>query len=168
MRIGVTGHQERDGIDWEWTRKTVARELGRLSGSIEGWSSLAIGADQLFARTVLDLGGSIVTVVPGDWYETCFDGEALVRYRELLDAGRSDTLDGLEGEDAFLAAGLKVADSTDALLAIWDGKRAQGRGGTADVVDHALRRGSTVVHVNPIERTVATLNGTGAKPSRES
>ena len=164
MRVGVSGHQERDGIDWEWTRKTVTRELGGLASPIEGWSSLAIGADQLFAQAVLDLGGSIVTVVPGDWYETFFHGEGLVHYRELLNVGRSDTLDGLEGEDAFLAAGLKVADSTDALLAIWDGERAQGRGGTADIVNHALKRGKTVLHVNPIARTVAMLNGAGLKP----
>lgn len=163
MRVGVTGHQEREGIDWQWTRDVLDKELRRLTGPLEGWSSLAIGADQLFARTVLDLGGSIVTVVPGDWYETCFDGEGLLQYRELLDAGRSDTLEGLEGEDAFLAAGFKVADSTDALLAIWDGKRAQGRGGTADVVDHALKRGGTVLHVNPIERTVGMLKRVGSK-----
>lgn len=157
MRVGVTGHQERDGIDWEWTREAVTKELGRLASPLEGWSSLAIGADQLFARAVLDLGGSIVTVVPGDWYETFFEGDGLERYRVLLAAGRRINLEGLEGEDAFLAAGLKVADSTDALLAIWDGKRAQGRGGTADIVDHARKRGKTVVHVNPIERTVAAL-----------
>ena len=157
MRVGVTGHQDREGIDWDWTRTTVARELHRLSDCPEGWSSLAIGADQLFARAVLELGGSIVTVVPGDWYGSCFKGEGLHLYRELLAAGRSITLENLMGEEAFLAAGLKVADSTDALLAIWDGKRAQGRGGTADVVDYSLRHGRTVVHIDPIQRTVARL-----------
>lgn len=159
MRVGVTGHQKRDGIDWDWTRDTVAQELRKLAGAIEGWSSLAVGADQMFARSVLQVGGTIVTVVPGDWYEACFEGEGLDTYLELLAAGRSVTLDGLKGEDAFLAAGLEVADATDTLFAIWDGKVAQGRGGTADVVDYALRHGKTIVRIDPIERTVARLSG---------
>jgi hypothetical protein len=167
MRVGVTGHQERDGIDWEWTRETVTKELCGLASPLEGWSSLAIGADQLFARAVLDLGGSIVTVVPGEWYETFFDGNGLERYRTLLASGRRIDLEGLEGEDAFLAAGLKVADSTEALLAIWDGKRAQGRGGTADIVNHAHKRGKTVMHVNPIERTVVTMMGMASQQTPE-
>jgi hypothetical protein len=168
MRVGVTGHQKRDGIDWEWTREAVTKELCRLASPLEGWSSLAIGADQLFARAVLDLGGSIVTVVPGEWYETFFDGDGLERYRALLTAGRRIELEGLEGEDAFLAAGLEVADSTDALLAIWDGKRAQGRGGTADIVDHARTRGKNVMHVNPIERTVVALMGIASHQTPEA
>lgn len=168
MRVGVTGHQKREGIDWEWTGETVRRELAKLAEPIEGWSSLAIGADQVFARTVLGLGGSIVTVVPGDWYETCFDDEGLLRYRELLHAGKSEILNGLEGEDAFLAAGLKVTDSTEVLFAIWDGKRAHGRGGTADIVDHTLKRGGTVLHLNPIERTVAMLNKLNPKSTCQS
>lgn len=168
MRVGVTGHQERDGIDWEWTREAVTKVLVRLASPLEGWSSLAIGADQLFARAVLDLGGSIVTVVPGDWYESCFKGDGLERYRALLATGRRIDLNGLEGEDAFLAAGLEVADSTNALLAIWDGKRAKGRGGTADVVDYAREHGKTVMHVNPIERSVATLVGTASHQGPEA
>lgn len=157
MRVGVTGHQERDGIDWVWTRTAIAGELVKLGAAPEGWSSLAIGTDQMFARIVLELGGAIVTVVPGNWYEGCFRGDGLVGYRTLLAAGRTITLHGLEGEEAFFAAGVRVADSTEVLVAVWDGRIAKGRGGTADVVAHALRQGKPVAHINPIDRTVMRL-----------
>jgi len=74
MRVGVTGHQKREGIDWDWTRIAIEKELAALTPPIEGWSALAVGADQLCARAVLERGGCIVTVVPGEWYEECFEG----------------------------------------------------------------------------------------------
>ena len=157
MRIGVSGHQDREGIDWEWTGEALKKALTDFCTSLEGWSSLAVGADQLFARTVLDLGGHIVTVVPGDWYEDCFDEATLSAYRDLLTRGQSVTLGGLHGEEAFLAAGLKVADSTELLVAIWDGKPAKGKGGTSDVVEHALRSGRRVLRIDPVARRTETL-----------
>lgn len=166
MRVGVTGHQKRDGIDWQWTRGAVHESLSELPPPVEGWSSLAVGADQLFARCILELGGSIVTVVPGDWYEECFGGADLVEYRRLRDSGTSILMEGRTGEEAFLAAGLKVADASDILIAIWDGKPAQGRGGTADVVEHAIRNGTQVIRIDPIARTVSRTAGDDAPPSR--
>jgi hypothetical protein len=40
-----------------------------------------------------------------------------------------------------------VAQS-DILLAVWDGQAARGRGGTAEVVDYAIRRGVPVLHLD--------------------
>ncbi|RSV32174.1 hypothetical protein [Sphingomonas sp. ABOLH] len=163
MRVGVTGHQKRAGIDWDWTRIAIGDELAALTPPIEGWSALAVGADQLFARIVLEQGGAIVTVVPGEWYEQCFEGVGLAAYRELLAAGRNVTLDNPRGEDAFLAAGIAVADASDLLVAVWDGEGAHGRGGTADVVEHALHRGTPVLHIDPIRREVRRLSAEDAR-----
>jgi hypothetical protein len=165
MRVGVTGHQAREGIDWEWTAATLREALKGWERPLQGWSSLAVGADQVFARTILQLGGSLVTVVPGPWYEQCFDGQTLDDYQHLLSRGESETLHGLRGEDAFLAAGLEVADRTDKLVAIWDGEPAQGLGGTADIVDHARSRGKPILHIDPIRRTVAMIDPEGHGPT---
>lgn len=160
MRVGVTGHQDREGIDWSWTGEALHRALSELPAPIEGWSSLAIGADQLFARTVLDRGGTIVTVVPGAWYDECFEGDGLRSYRELLARGKTLTLEGLRGEEAFLQAGLEVADGSEMLMAIWDGRPAKGKGGTADVVEHAVRTGKRVLRIDPVARRVDTISPT--------
>src|SRR4051812_43618853 len=104
MRIGVTGHQTRSGIDWEWTARQISECLHKNHEAIEGWSSLAIGADQLFAQIVLDMGGSLCTVVPGDWYDECFEGEDLTTYHTLLTSSEIISLNfPLKGEEAFLA-----------------------------------------------------------------
>ncbi|MEH3036194.1 MAG: hypothetical protein PGN23_06840 [Sphingomonas adhaesiva] len=161
MRVGVTGHQDREGADWAWTGEAIRRALSHLPSPIEGWSSLAVGADQLFARTVLELGGTIVTVVPGAWYDGCFEGDGLRAYHELLARGTYRTLEGLHGEDAFLQAGLKVAGESEMLIAVWDGEPARGKGGTADVVAHAVRTGKRVLRIDPVARRVEKI-GPGA------
>ena len=157
MRVGLTGHQQRSGIDWDWTLDTLARELESLGSPIEGWSMLAVGADQIFAEIVLELGGTIVTVVPGPWYEHCFDGATLPAYRDLLGRGEIVTLAEAQGDDGFRAGGLKVVDSTEMLIAVWDGQPGDGRGGTGDIVEYALSVGRPVIHLQPIDRTVERL-----------
>jgi hypothetical protein len=42
-------------------------------------------------------------------------------------------------EDALWAAGQWVAERSDLLVACWDGQPSRGIGGTADVVQYALR-----------------------------
>lgn len=69
MRLGVTGHQKREGADWSWVDDAVRRELSLLSAPVETWSSLAIGAVQLVAQATLDAGGTINETDP-DWTAT--------------------------------------------------------------------------------------------------
>jgi hypothetical protein len=47
-------------------------------------------------------------------------------------------------EAAFMAAGRRVVDNSDWLLAIWDGEKSRGLGGTADIVAYAEERGKRV------------------------
>lgn len=43
-------------------------------------------------------------------------------------------------ERAYEAAGRYVVDHCDMLLAVWDGRPARGRGGTAEIIAYARRR----------------------------
>ena len=54
-------------------------------------------------------------------------------------------------EAAYERAGLAVLDGCDLLLALWDGAPGRGRGGTADLVAEARRRGHPV-EVIAVER----------------
>ncbi|MFJ8953478.1 hypothetical protein ACIRO1_25525 [Streptomyces sp. NPDC102381] len=52
-----------------------------------------------------------------------------------------------------MAAGKEVVDQSDVLLAVWDGKPAGGKGGTADVVAYAQRQGMDVRIIWPLGAT---------------
>ena len=115
-------------------------------------SSLAAGADQLFATAILEQGGSLHAIIPCRGYERTFsEPESLDQFRSLLArAQKIETLDYREpSEEAFLDAGHRVVDNSDHLIAVWDGQPAAGKGGTADIVDYARQRGIEVRVVWP-------------------
>lgn len=152
MRVGFTGHQSLTRP----TRRTVVAAIATLLDDFDddlvGITSLAEGADQLFAFTVLATGGHLHVVIPSAGYERSFaDERALKGYHALLGlAGDTTTLPFTEpGEDAYLAAGEAVVDSCDVLVAVWDGQQAAGRGGTGDIVGYARERGADVRIVWP-------------------
>ncbi|MGB9367722.1 MAG: hypothetical protein WCE79_17090 [Xanthobacteraceae bacterium] len=158
MKVGVTGHQRRPGIDWTWVKGQIISELSRLPPPIEGYSSLAEGADQVFAEAVLESGGNLTAIIPKPHYEEQFAPAARRQYLSLLQRAHAEELDPQHtDEESFFNAGKYIADHTSLLLAIWDGKRSAGPGGTADVVQYALARGANVVHIDPLKKTVRRL-----------
>jgi len=94
-------------------------------------------------------------VLPFRDIERTFEEQDLAAYRSLLARSTEEVLDtpGTE-EDSYLAAGKRVVELADLVLAVWDGLPAKGKGGTADVVRYALERGVPLVHINPVDRTV--------------
>lgn len=159
MRYGITGHQERPGIDWTWVKQTLQKEITRYQGPIVGLSSLAKGADQVFAEAVLGSGGSLVAVIPRNDYKNFFDKEYLEIYQQLLLKSKPINLPGSnDHESDFLTAGVYIADNVDCLFAVWDGQPSKGKGGTADVVKHALEVKKEFVHINPFSREVLRAN----------
>ena len=163
FRVAVTGHRNlRD----EETRIFVPREVRRLlerfkreQANLEALSALAEGADTIFARTALDLGIPLVAVIPFARYEEDFSASALETFRELL--GRASRVIRLRhrqrSNEAYLAAGKWLVDHADALLAVWDGRPAAGKGGTGDVVEYALAHGLPVVHIDIREQKVKEI-----------
>jgi hypothetical protein len=150
--VGITGHRHIPGAALPYVRAEMRARLAALGPPIQGITSLAAGADQLFARMVLDLGGTLHVVVPSARYEGSFSEDGDLREYESLLA-RADSREVLghdhPGEDAFLAAGHRVVDRASILFAVWDGMPARGRGGTADVVRYAARIGRETVILWP-------------------
>ena len=164
MRIGITGHQRlNDAAAWQWVGDAIRSELSIFSPPLVGITSLAIGADQLLARLVLERGGQIHAILPYQDIERSFLLEDLPAFRQLVDQAEIEVLDtpGTD-QDSYLAAGLRVADLSDLLIAVWDGQPADGKGGTADVVAYAERKGVPLVYINPVTRSVQRV---GVVPS---
>jgi hypothetical protein len=161
MRVGITGHQRfEDPSVLPWIEKCIREKLDGYS-ELRGLSSLAKGADQLFARVVLELGGNLEAVLPFAGYDGTFeDPQDQTSFRELL--ARCYVVTTLTftdtKEQSYLLAGEFVADNSDLLIAVWNGKPAAGLGGTGDIVSYALNAGRPVYQINPVTRTMSDLS----------
>lgn len=161
MKIGVTGHQRlEDPTRWMWVEVQLDHVLARSLGNLTGVTSLAAGADQLFAQRVIDRGGAIEVIVPFAGYERTFTSPSgRLGYESLLrSAARVETLERRgSDEEAFFAAGKRVVDVSELVVAVWNGKPAAGLGGTGDVVRYAREKQKGVIHMNPLDLTVSEL-----------
>jgi hypothetical protein len=159
--LGITGHQTlHDRGAWGWVEEEISATLSRSIPPLVGLSSLALGADQLFATLVLARGGELRVVLPFAAYaETLPPGEGLASYRALL--GRAASVEvlreGLDTQESYLAAGRRVVDLSDLVIAVWNGEQAAGLGGTGDVVRYALERQKQLLHIDPVRREVRYL-----------
>jgi hypothetical protein len=138
---------------------TALRETLRLYvPNLVGVTMLGPGADQLFARVVLELGGILHVVQPtvGMQYRDGFEDDAAqLGYDELYSqASHVQVLEHTESnEQAHMDAGKVVVDRSSVLVAVWDGQPSRGLGGTADVVTYARERGAPVTVIWPAGAT---------------
>ena len=161
MRVGVTGHQRlKDASGWWWVEQEFDALLNSLPQPLIGVTSLALGADQLFARTMLRRGGSLEVIIPFAGYERTFNErqDRQEYYRLLQLASHVEVLDTPgPDEDAYFAAGKRVVDLSTLIVAVWDGGPAAGPGGTGDVVNYAAQQFKRTIHLNPLTREVMLL-----------
>ncbi len=145
-RIGVTGHQKMPEAAESYARKEIRKFLEEVSGPLTGLSSLAAGADQIFARELLDHNGRLWVIIPSRYYQSTLYGDDLVAYRELLSRATDVTRLDFDqpSEAAYNVAGRWIVENCDELVAIWDGRPARGLGGTGDVVAYAKELGRAV------------------------
>ena len=116
-------------------------------------SPIADGADQIAAEVALELGWELQLVLPfeRDHYRaTLANPEARERFDLLLE--RATCVLELPGDpkhglDAYVMTGRATVAHSDVLIAIWDGLPPRGRGGTGEVVQLALMRGTAIIHV---------------------
>ena len=159
MTIGITGHQRLDDpTAWEWVQGALDDILEENPGAV-GVSSLAIGADQLFAGSILSHNMKLIAVIPCVEYANTFDQTMVATYKSLLaNATEKIQLSFISpSEKAFYAAGKKIADLADILVAIWDGQPAKGLGGTGDIVKYAEEQHKDIIHINPVSREVVYI-----------
>ncbi|MGH8899634.1 MAG: hypothetical protein ACRDZ4_22050 [Egibacteraceae bacterium] len=152
-RVGVTGHQALPPRTAMLVEQALRAFLERCDDpDLVGITCLADGADQLFARAVLDHGGAVEVVVPAQRYRDSLEPlSARETYDQLFaSAFHVQRLPFVEStEESHMAAGRFIVESSDVLVAVWDGKPARGLGGTADVVGYAHELGVPVDVVWP-------------------
>ena len=161
-RIGITGHSNLSAATVALVAAGIRVALAPYAEDLTGVTCLARGADQVFARVVLELGGTVEVVLPARDYRdriaTAANGaQHAAEFDELLTrANLVHTMPfARSGRDAYMAASEHMRATVGTLIAVWDGKPATGYGGTADVVDAARQAGIaiTVVWPHGAERT---------------
>ncbi|MGP3917598.1 hypothetical protein [Nonomuraea sp. 10N515B] len=142
VRIAVSGHRGLPEEAAVLIDRVIREALAEYLPDISGLSCLADGADQIFARVLLDLGGALEVLIPAKEYRDGLPSECHATYDELLGrAVRVLRLDFVEStSESHMAASARMLDDADVLFAVWDGQPARGYGGTADVVAEARRR----------------------------
>lgn len=150
---GITGHINLAA----GTAPLVERALrdllaGVAADELVGYSCLAAGADAIFARAVLDLGGRLVVLLPSADYGESRVGAA---YRTTFDhlLAEADEVRVMPyphaSRDAYAAANENLIAAADVLFAVWDGRPDDNRGSTAEAVSRARAAGKQVHVVWP-------------------
>lgn len=108
---------------------------------------MAAGADQLFARAILSLGGQYDVILPApDYRENVVKPDNLADFDALTATANDVQFMAFETScrEAYMAASEVLVTRSQQLLAVWDGKPSGGHGGTVDVVAHARQVGIPV------------------------
>jgi hypothetical protein len=162
--IAVTGHRDLTPRTVRLVDAAVRAALEPYAPDLDGVSCLAAGADQIFARAVLDLGGRLHAVVPARRYRGSLPATARRTFDSLL--ASACTVRRLKYEDptgeAYVAANEVLLAGAHRLVAVWDHRPPEGPGGTAEAVAEARRRGIAVEVIWPVgarrvARTVARV-----------
>ena len=119
-------------------------------------SPIADGADQIAAQVALELGWELQVILPFErsaYRASLANDDARQRFDDFLN--RSACLlelpgDSADGLNAYVMTGRATVAHCDMLIAVWDGRPPRGRGGTGEVVQFALGRGTAIIHV-PID-----------------
>ncbi|MBN8831407.1 MAG: hypothetical protein J0G94_12485 [Sphingomonadales bacterium] len=171
LRLGITGHRAIAPQDLDALVAALDALFPKIAARVEAVrgaypelfegrptalslaSALAEGTDQIAAEAALRHGFELHAILPFSRarYTADFEGAALAGFEALLARAHSvyelPTPDEA-GPRAYMLAGEATLAHCDVLIAAWNGKEAQGRGGTAEVVDIAVRRGIPIIHLS--------------------
>lgn len=153
ITLGVTGHRNIDMKD-KALIKSITTEIRKIRDTHKEaefiiLSGLAEGADRLVAKIVIkELKAKLIAVlaVPQESFTMDFaDAKSKREFKALLTKADTIITAPLLSKHAWQTytpsrnnqyawIGAFIAQHSNYLLAIWDGKPARGRGGTAEVV----------------------------------
>jgi len=177
FRVGVTGARKLPPAQQERLEAEISDILRHLRDTVETLSQrdeaavyapqgdapllrlvspLAEGADRRVARQARDLHYELFAPLPFPQgvYEEDFP-ETLEAFRDLLPKGKTFELDGQSGAfapESYREVGRFVVRNCDLLIALWDGERESGPGGTAEIVRFARGARVPIWRIDPSGR----------------
>lgn len=172
LTLGVTGHRQLDPGDAAALGANIEALVKRFAAGVAAAatahrvfdeecppvlrlvSPLASGADQIAAQAALAQRCPLTAILPfaPAEYTGDFDDAAKAAFAALLPAAETvRVLPGCRTDSglAYRRAGEATVAAADIMLAVWDGLPPRGPGGTAEIVDLAVRKGVPVIHLHP-------------------
>ena len=153
--VGFTGHRriENERKIAEVLRELVASLQREIGADLIGRSSIASGADTLFAEACLAANLKWIAQLPfpeAEFKKDFSDGD-WKRARALLDRAERVELSSeiAERPRGYLDCGLSTVDGADVMIALWDGKASRGQGGTAEIVAYTRRLQKPLILISP-------------------
>jgi hypothetical protein len=164
MAIGFTGHRALG--DEAKCRKAILGFLEQRKASalglVYGVSSVAAGADLLFAESCLqlELPLRVLLPLPVEEFRKDFDAISWARAEQVLRRAASVevTSSDQSREACYYECGIETVHQSRLLLALWDGGPSQGLGGTEDVVAFARGLGRPVIWLHSTTGDVRIFN----------
>lgn len=162
--VGFSGH--RAGYDENLIRPALKAALEDLKsrtaavgGEIDLYASVAEGTDTLCVETARALGMAVHLLLPltqADFEKDFSSPQSWERSRKQIELAATkpghDSVRVLPGDmerpDCYFDQGIQILEAVDVLIAVWDGQKARGLGGTEQIVSQALRTGVPVVIID--------------------
>jgi hypothetical protein len=162
--VGITGHRPNRMPERHWER--IKGDLSEAMAEIEAayparqitlLSGVAEGADRLAAFVALGRSWRLHSILA--FHRTRFEEDfptpfATGEFRALLEAS-DQVIEPKQGahqhtrtEEAYHAVGQQLLERSAVLIAVWDGQRSRGKGGTVDVLEEARDKGIPVKWVH--------------------
>lgn len=165
VKIGVTGHRFLD--ETNKIVKAVDQALRKIAENFGTpfivLTALAEGADRLVAHRAkaMQEDTHLIVLLPLKMEDYLDDFESLTSKAEFVNLLEiADEIFEPEeiksNEQAYWETGKKIVEQCDVLVAIWDGKAAQGEGGTGDVVALARDQGRPLAWIHTGNRQAGT------------
>ncbi len=163
--VAITGHRRLpDAVAVASSIKTVLSELVAAPTNAQEapqrlvlLSPLAEGADRVAAHAVLQLAGGVLRAIlplaPLDYEADFPTPSSRAEFRDLLAAAAEvEVLAPRPSRaEAYRAAGYRVVDDCDIVLAVWDGCPSHVVGGTAETVAYARKLGKPLIVIDSQE-----------------
>jgi len=165
IRIGITGHRVLSKP--QSVEAGILEVLSKIisiypNGKFTICSALAEGADCLFVEKSIDQLQAKLEVrlpLPVSEYRKDFSTpESLEIFERLLKLADNISQEKIldSRESAYLAAGKYILNQCDILVAIWDGQKARGQGGTGEIVHLAREYGCPLAWIRSGNRHPGT------------
>lgn len=164
VAIGFSGHRVLG--DEAKCREMILSFLRQRSAAsselVYGVSSVAAGADLLFAESCiqLELPLCVLLPLPVDEFRKDFDDASWSRAEHVLAKAASVevTAGDQSREECYYECGIATVQQSQLLLALWNGEPSHGLGGTEDIVTFAKDVGRPVIWLNSVTGEVCVFN----------
>ncbi|HEX4998951.1 MAG TPA: hypothetical protein VFY29_12040 [Terriglobia bacterium] len=164
LMVGFTGHRHLSDettsrariLEFLEARKTGAQRL------VCGVTSVAAGADLLFAEACMQLGLPlrILLPMPREQFREDFDApdwdrvERTLRYAMSVEV----TGEGSARDVRYYECGVRTVQECNVLVTLWDGEPSRGVGGTEQIVTFAKAQGRAIHWIHSRAGTVTEFN----------